>query len=143
MSSGAGPASRLAWASIGVNVVLSLLNLGIALASGSLAVAAELVHNLSDLVSSIAVLAGIKVSERRSRSFPYGLHKVENLVASGVAILILVTAYEIGSQALRGSPTALRVNAGTVSGVALSTLLPWVYGRYLMQRGRELNSPYL
>ncbi|HQJ52585.1 MAG TPA: cation diffusion facilitator family transporter [Anaerolineae bacterium] len=143
MSSGAGPASRLAWASIGVNVVLSLLNLGIALASGSLAVAAELVHNLSDLVSSIAVLAGIKVSERRSRSFPYGLHKVENLVASGVAILILVTAYEIGSQALRGSPTAPRVNAGTVSGVALSTLLPWVYGRYLMQKGRELNSPSL
>jgi hypothetical protein len=43
----------LAWASIGVNVFLSLLNLGIAFASGSLAVAAELVHNLTYLVSSV------------------------------------------------------------------------------------------
>ncbi len=32
---------RWGWASIGVNVVLSLLNLAIAAASGSLAVAAE------------------------------------------------------------------------------------------------------
>lgn len=32
------------WGSIGVNGILSLLNLGIAMASGSLAVAAEMVH---------------------------------------------------------------------------------------------------
>jgi cation diffusion facilitator family transporter len=133
----------LAWASIGVNVFLSLLNLGIAFASGSLAVAAELVHNLTDLVSSIAVLAGIRISERRSRAFPYGLHKVENVVASGVAILIFVTAYEIASQALRGSTAVPRVNAWTLAGVALSALLPWLFGRYLMRAGQALNSPSL
>jgi divalent metal cation (Fe/Co/Zn/Cd) transporter len=43
-------ASRVAWASIAVNIFLSLLNLTIAVASGSLAVAAEMVHNLVDLL---------------------------------------------------------------------------------------------
>lgn len=143
MSPGTGQASRLAWASIGVNVFLSLLNLGIAFTSGSLAVSAELVHNLTDLVSSVAVLAGIRISERRSRAFPYGLHKVENVVASGVAILIFVTAYEIASQALRGSTAVPRVNAWTLAGVALSALLPWLFGRYLMRSGQALNSPSL
>ena len=79
-------ASRVAWASIAINIFLSLLNLAIAAASGSLAVAAEMVHNLVDLVASVAVLAGVKISERESRDFPYGLYKVENMVA--VAMLI-------------------------------------------------------
>jgi divalent metal cation (Fe/Co/Zn/Cd) transporter len=72
-------ASRVAWASIAVNIFLSLLNLAIALASGSLAVAAEMVHNLVDLVGSVAVLAGVKISERESQDLPYGLYKVENV----------------------------------------------------------------
>lgn len=143
MNPGSEQASRLAWMSIGVNVLLSLLNLGIAFASGSLAVAAELVHNLTDLISSIAVLAGIRISERRSRDFPYGLHKVENLVASGVAILIFVTAYEIARQAVTGSGELPMVNGWTLAGVALSALLPWLYSRYLMGRAAALNSPSL
>ena len=80
-------AARVAWASIAVNISLSLLNLAIALASGSLAVAAEMIHNLVDLVASVAVLAGVKISERKSRDFPYGLYKVEILVALSASTL--------------------------------------------------------
>ena len=79
------------WASIAVNVGLTLLNLAIAIPSGSLAVAAEMVHNLVDLVASIAVLLGLKISQRHSKTFPYGLYKVENVVAVGVAMLIFFT----------------------------------------------------
>jgi len=44
------------WGSIAVNIGLTLLNLAIAIPSGSLAVAAEMVHNLVDLIASVAVL---------------------------------------------------------------------------------------
>jgi divalent metal cation (Fe/Co/Zn/Cd) transporter len=70
------------WASIGVNVILTALNLSIAYASGSLAVVAEIVHNLADLMASVAVLAGLRLSQRKSHKFPYGLYKVENVVAA-------------------------------------------------------------
>jgi cation diffusion facilitator family transporter len=136
-------ASQVAWASIGVNVTLSLLNLAIAAASGSLAVAAEMVHNLVDLVASVAVLAGVKISERESRAFPYGLYKVENVVAVGVALLIFFTGYEIAQKALRGEGGAATVNGWMLAGVALSALIPLAFSRYEMRIGRQINSPSL
>jgi divalent metal cation (Fe/Co/Zn/Cd) transporter len=90
------------WASILLNIALSALNLALGWASGSLAIVAEMVHNVVDLAASVGVLVGLKLSGRRSRSFPYGLHKVENVVAAGVALLIFVAAYELGRKALLG-----------------------------------------
>lgn len=139
-----GPqASRVAWASIAVNVTLSLLNLALAAASGSLAVAAEMVHNLVDLVASVAVLAGVKISERESRDFPYGLYKVENVVAVGVAILIFFTGYEIATEALRGKEGPATVNGWILAGVVLSAVIPLAFSRYEMRMGRQINSPSL
>jgi len=136
-------ASRVAWASIAVNIFLSLLNLAIATASGSLAVAAEMVHNLVDLVASVAVLAGVKISERESRDFPYGLYKVENVVAVGVAILIFFTAYEIAKEALFAEAEPATVNGWMLAGVALSAVVPLAFSVYEMRVGRALNSPSL
>jgi cation diffusion facilitator family transporter len=120
-----------------------LLNLAIAATSGSLAVAAEMVHNLVDLVASVAVLAGVKISERESRDFPYGLYKVENLVAVGVAILIFFTGYEIAQEALFAEEQAATVNGWMLVGVALSAVIPLAFSLYEMRVGRELNSPSL
>jgi cation diffusion facilitator family transporter len=136
-------AARAAWASIAVNIFLTLLNLAIAAASGSLAVAAEMVHNLVDLIASVAVLAGVKISERESRAFPYGLYKVENVVAVGVAILIFFTAYEIAKEALFAEPEAATVSGWMLAGVALSAVIPLAFSVYEMRVGRELNSPSL
>jgi cation diffusion facilitator family transporter len=136
-------ASRVALASIGVNVALSLLNLAIAIASGSLAVAAEMVHNLVDLAGSAAVLAGVKISERKSRSFPYGLYKVENVVAVVVAILIFFTGYEIARDAILADATQATVNGLILGGVALSAVLPFAFSLYEMRVGKRLNSPSL
>jgi cation diffusion facilitator family transporter len=136
-------AAQVAWASIAVNIFLALLNLAIAAASGSLAVAAEMVHNLVDLVASVAVLAGVKISERESRTFPYGLYKVENVVAVGVAILIFFTGYEIAKEALFAEPEATTVSVWMLAGVALSAVIPLAFSVYEMRVGRELNSPSL
>ena len=91
---------RWGWASICVNLVLIGINLWVAYASDSLAVAAETVHNTVDLVAAVAVLIGLKLSKRKSRNFPYGLYKVENVVAAGIALLVFLSAYEIVREAL-------------------------------------------
>src|SRR4030066_134470 len=91
---------RWGWGSIGINLLLSLLNLVIAIASGSLAVTSEMVHNLVDLMASVVVLIGLRISQRRSKSFPYGLYKIENVVSVALAGLIFFTGYEIVREAL-------------------------------------------
>ena len=136
-------ATRVAWASIALNICLSLLNLAIAAASGSLAVAAETIHNLVDLLASVAVLVGINLSERKSRTFPYGLYKVENVVAVGVAILIFFTGYEIAREAIFAEATLATVNGWMLAGVVLSAAAPFAFSRYEMRVGRQLNSPSL
>jgi cation diffusion facilitator family transporter len=136
-------AERAAWLSIAVNVVLTLLNLAIATASGSLAVAAEMVHNLVDLVSAVAVLVGVKVSERKSRAFPYGLYKVENVVTVVIAVLIFVTGYEIAKQAVLTTEHQATVTPLMLGGVVLSAIIPLLFSVYEMRVGRAVNSPSL
>jgi len=102
---------RWGWYSIAVNVVLAAINLGIALASGSLAVEAEMVHNLVDLLSAIGVLIGLRLSTRKSKEFPYGLYKLENLVAVVLAVMTFITAYEIARDALLETARRATVNA--------------------------------
>lgn len=84
----------------GVNVVLAGISAGVAFASGSLAVGAQLVHNLVDLVTAVAVLVGLKLSTRKSKDFPYGLYKLENVIAVGLALMVFLSAYEIARDAL-------------------------------------------
>jgi divalent metal cation (Fe/Co/Zn/Cd) transporter len=54
--------NRWGWYSIAVNVILVAINLIIATTSGSLAVWAEMIHNLVDLLTAIGVLIGLKLS---------------------------------------------------------------------------------
>jgi cation diffusion facilitator family transporter len=131
------------WGSIGVNVVLSLLNLGIAVASGSLAVAAEMLHNLVDLMSSVAVLVGLKISQRRSKSFPYGLYKVENVIAVGMAGLIFFTGFEIVRDAFSASQRQTTVNPWMLAGVMLSAIIPWAFSHFELRAGKAASSPSL
>jgi cation diffusion facilitator family transporter len=133
----------MAWASIAVNVFLVGLNLAVAAASGSLAVAAEMVHNVVDLVAAVAVLGGIKISERKSRAFPYGLYKVENVVSVMIAGLIFFAGYEIAREALLAEPQAATVSPLILGGVALSMAVPLAFSVVEMRTGQHLNSPSL
>jgi divalent metal cation (Fe/Co/Zn/Cd) transporter len=106
---------RWGWYSIAVNVALAALHTLVATASGSLAVAAEVVHNVVDLLAAVAVLIGLKLASRKSKAFPYGLYKVENLVAAGLAVMVFFSAYEIARNALLAPPTAVRAEGWMIA----------------------------
>jgi len=134
---------RWGWYSIAVNVALGLINLVIARASGSLAVEAEMVHNLVDLLTAVAVLIGLKLSTRKSKDFPYGLYKLENVVAVGLAVMIFFTAYEIAQDALLTSTRLATVDPWMLGGVAVAMAIPLVFSHFELRAGREANSPSL
>lgn len=134
---------RWGWYSIGVHMVLMLLNLAIARASGSLAVTAEMVNNGVDLFSSVAVLVGLKLSSRKTKAFPYGMYKLENMVAVALALMIGLSAYEIAKVALFAPARDTIINSWTLVGVALSAVIPFIFGHYELRAGRRANSPAL
>ncbi len=134
---------RWGWYSIGVNVALIGINLLVARASGSLAVGAELIHNAVDLLTAIAVLVGLKLATRKTAQFPYGLYKLENIIAVGLAGMTFLTGYEIAREALFATAPPPTVTFWALAGVVLAWIIPLVFSVFELRAGRAANSPAL
>ena len=136
--------SRLALFSVALNLGLVFLKYGLAAYSGSLALRADAVHSIADVISSASILAGIKIAHRQSKLFPYGLYKVENFVALLTVGLLATAAYEI-VQGVLAPPMQIRSGRLplAMSGVVAIVFITWAFSRYELRRGQTLGSPSL
>lgn len=135
---------KIAWLSILTNTVLLIIKVAIALFSGSLAVKADALHSLTDVISSAVILVGIKISKRPSRRFPYGLYKVENLVAMGTSLLIFLAGYEIVKEVFSTQPRPLPTHIPlAIAGICVTILIAYSFSRYELKNGMETGSPSL
>ncbi len=79
---------KVAALAVAIQVVLFGIKYIFSTLSGSIALKADAFHSLSDVVASSTVFIGLIIAKRKTKSFPYGLYKVENLVSVMVAIAI-------------------------------------------------------
>lgn len=94
--------SRAAGLSIASNSLLIALKLAAGAITGSIAIVAEAIHSLIDLVASVIAFVSVrKADEPADEEHPYGHEKVENLAATIEGILILVGAALIVYEATR------------------------------------------
>ena len=135
---------KTAWLSILTNTLLVGIKTAVALASGSVAVVADTIHSLTDVVSAVVILIGIKIARRPARGFPYGLYKVENLVALLTSILILFAGYEILKAVFFGESRPLPKNIPfSIIGLCATLIITWLFSRYELKKGEETGSPSL
>lgn len=135
---------RLALASVLVNILVTGLKYFLGVFSGSLALLADAVHSTADVISSATIWAGIRLSRRKTRRFPYGLYKVENLVALITSGLILLAGYEIVRRVLwAGERVRAERLPYAIFGVIAVALILLSFSRYELKRARKLNSPSL
>ena len=102
---------------IGVNVLLFAIKLFAGILSGSMAVIADAVNNITDAASSILVFLGYWLAAKPpDKEHPYGHARMESLCSLGISILVTVLGIEhfTGSvDGLFGEP-AETVLSGTV-----------------------------
>jgi cation diffusion facilitator family transporter len=134
---------RMGVYSLVINSGLVVLKLGLAALSGSLALAASATDSAVDIIGSVAVLVGLVISKRKTKTFPFGLYKVENVVSIVIAVLILVAGYEIAKEAIVGAEGPVSVQWWALVGVGLTVVVPLVWSRYELKVGRAANSPSL
>jgi cation diffusion facilitator family transporter len=78
------------WASIIGNAVLALLKFVIGIATGSVSMLANAVHTASDIVTSVVVIIGFKISSKGpDQKHPHGHGRVEYLVGLAVAVALI------------------------------------------------------
>ncbi|MDY6917557.1 MAG: cation diffusion facilitator family transporter [Chloroflexota bacterium] len=74
-----------------LNLFLAALKLSIGLVFASAALIADAVHSISDLVTDVVAIIGIRLSSRPAdESHPYGHGKLETMAASLIGIALLV-----------------------------------------------------
>jgi len=125
------------------NALLFAAKLAAGLASGSVAITADAVNNLSDASSSIVSLLGFKLAERPAdREHPYGHGRFEYIAALAIAVMILVIGAELMKSSvgriLAPSPVAL----GALSFAVLAGSIAvkgWMAAMYRMI-GRKTGS---
>lgn len=130
--------------SAGLHIILVVLKYGLGSFSGSMALRADAFHSFADVLSSLGIFIGIKISERKSSSFPYGLYKVENFAALVTSLFIFLAAYEILKEVIYADATAVISNIPiTVLGLLVIVVLIFLFSRYEMKIGRRIGSPSL
>jgi len=130
--------------SIGVNLLLVGIKGILFFLSGSVALVADAIHSLTDVISSLTVFAGIKISKRKSKNFPYGLYKVQNFVSLLSSIFIFLAGYEIVHSVFFEQHTLkTEYLPYAIMGVLLTIAITFAFSRYELREGRKIGSPSL
>jgi divalent metal cation (Fe/Co/Zn/Cd) transporter len=79
-----------------------LVELLLALVTGSVGLLGDAIHNLSDVSTSAVVFFGFRLSRRpATERYPYGLERAEDLAGVGIAVVIWASAAFAGFESIR------------------------------------------
>jgi cation diffusion facilitator family transporter len=141
---------RQANRAIGVSAVglavTGLVELLLAVLTGSVGLLGDAIHNLSDVSTSAMVFLGFRLSRRPpTEKYPYGLERAEDLAGVGIAVVIWASAAFAGFESVRkliehGHTT--NVGLG-IAGAVLGIIGNQVVARYKMRVGKRINSATL
>ena len=135
---------KVAGISILINTALAIFKFILGSLSGSVAIVADGIHSTSDIVASIAVLIGLKISQRKSKQFPYGLYKVENIIAIVSAMAIFFAGYEIVKEVIFQPVQAEMTHiVAAMIGVCVTIGVTYLFSRYEIRVGKAVGSPSL
>lgn len=150
------PVSRFEEVAMRVTTIAIACNLGLAfikLLAGfighSQAMVSDGANSSTDVLSSIIVIIGVKISERKSdREHPYGHERFESVTALVLSAIFLLTAFFIGFSAVRkitfGGAGELAVpGLIAVIAAAVSIMMKIILYRYTMRRADEIDSSSL
>ncbi|MFS8911194.1 cation diffusion facilitator family transporter [Synechococcus sp. H60.3] len=92
---------RVLYVTLGLNLLVFLVKLGLGLATGSLSLVADALHSSADSASNIlALLAARFSSPEPDEEHPYGHSKFEAIGAMGIAAFLGMASFEILSAAV-------------------------------------------
>ena len=135
--------ARVATWGVIVSVALVALTVTIAVVSHSFALTATAVDCAVDVVAALVLWLGLRLAERKTAAFPYGLYKIENVLQVAIAVLIFIACSAIAREAFASGHPVPNINALVIAGVVVTIAVTWAYGWYAMRCGKRVSSPAL
>jgi cation diffusion facilitator family transporter len=126
--------------------VTGMVELLLAVLTGSVGLLGDAIHNLSDVSTSAVVFLGFRLSRRGpTERYPYGLDRAEDLAGIGIAVVIWASAAFAGYESIRklvDHGSTAHVALGII-GAVLGIVGNQVVARYKLIVGRRINSATL
>jgi len=146
MTSAASRVSRVGWVGLLCNLALAAAKAAAGILGHSQAVLADALHSLTDSVTDIAVILGVRFwTAPADEDHPHGHGRIETLITVVIGLTVGAVAVGMGVQAIRGlrhdpgtAPTAIALAVALVSIVVKEVLYQWT-----ARVGREVRSPAL
>lgn len=140
---------RVSTISIIVNLLLTIIKLVAGVIARSGAMVSDAVHSASDIISTVVVIWGVKLSsQKEDAEHPYGHERMESVAAVALAGLLMVTGASIG---LSGVKTILAGIHGNfiipgklaLAAAIISILLKELMYHYTRFAAKKVDSPSL
>ncbi|MGX4585157.1 cation diffusion facilitator family transporter [Paenibacillus chitinolyticus] len=137
---------RGAWTSIVAYIALTVLKLGIGYRAGSEALTADGLNNATDLIASVAVLIGLRISRKPPDSdHPYGHFRAETIAALIASFIMFAVGIQVFIQAI-SSFTGPKLEAPGMLAAWVALLCAAImYGVYVynIRLARRINNKAL
>lgn len=126
-----------------MNLALVGAKATVGLIANSISIVLDALNNLTDALSSIVTIVGVKLAGRKpDAKHPFGHGRIEYFSAVIVAMIVLAA----GLMALKESiekiiaPEEADYSVVSLVVVAVAVLVKFFFGRFVKRRGKELNS---
>jgi cation diffusion facilitator family transporter len=134
---------RITWIGLVGNVFISGLKFVLGTIGSSQAVIADAVHSLSDVITDVAILVGVRYwSSPADKSHPYGHRRIETIVTVGIGVTLAAAALAIGYQGLTTMRNQDIQQPGWIAfvGAIISIVTKELLYRWTVRVGRRENS---
>lgn len=128
------------------NLLLVCFKAAVGFLSGSIAIILDAVNNLTDALSSVITIAGIKLAKRvPDEKHPYGHGRIEYFSTILISFIILFAGVSSIIESIKKiiHPTMAHYTAVTILVIVVSVVVKLLLGRYVKGQGKKYNSDAL
>lgn len=133
-------------AGVGANVALAIAKAVVGLVAHSVAIVLDAINNLSDALSSVITIVGMRMASKPAdREHPFGHGRIEYLTAIVIAAIVMAAGVSSLWESVRkiGNPEPVSFEAPMLAVIGLAILVKVVIAHVYRRVGTETNSDAL
>jgi cation diffusion facilitator family transporter len=139
---------RVSFVTICINIALTVFKAAVGIISGSFSILSDAIHSLSDVLSTLIVMIGLKLSIKQpDKEHNYGHDKIEAIVSKILALILFGTGIYLGYEAIdaivKNVYKPLSMGALMLAVTAVSIAACEFMYRYKMYYAKKLRYPSL
>ena len=126
-----------------INLFISLFKIVVGVISSSIAIISEGVNNATDTLTSLLTIIGSKLASKKADAkHPFGYGRIEYLIGLIIAVLILVSGFEVLKDSITRifHPEELNISTFSLVILVVSAIIKYLMGVYTINNGKKISS---